>query len=378
MKTEMNTGNAVAVDTSDAAKGGRARAAKLSPEQRKQIAIAAAEKRWGVKVPVAKHSGILRIADMEFDCAVLDDGTRVLTEMHFMEAMGMYRSGALSVRRKKDEISSAPIPLYLAFKNLKPYVDRHLGDVHVRPLKYRTTSGALAHGIPAEIIPAVCEIWLDARKDGVLGPRQELVAAKAEILMRGLARVGIIALVDEATGFQDERARDALAKILEAFVAKEIRKWVSTFPPEFYKELFRLQGWQYTGGTQRPRYIGQITNDLVYARLAPGVLDELKKLNPPNEKGQRKRKFFQHLTQHTGHPKLLEHLAAVTALMKASADWQQFKSLIDKALPKYVNLPLIELIEEAGKTAEAEKQSLSAQERPLLATATAEDEQVGK
>lgn len=37
-------------------------------------------------------------------------------------------------------------------------------------------------------------------------------------------------------GDQDLRARDALAKILEAFVAKEIRKWVKTFPVEFYKE----------------------------------------------------------------------------------------------------------------------------------------------
>jgi hypothetical protein len=39
-------------------------------------------------------------------------------------------------------------------------------------------------------------------------------------LLRGFARVGIIALVDEATGFQRDRTKDALSKILEAYIAK--------------------------------------------------------------------------------------------------------------------------------------------------------------
>ena len=177
-----------------ASKGGRERAKKLTAEERKLIAVQAAETRWGSALPMAKYPGVLKLGDVEIPCAVLEDGTRVLTEMGFMEAMGMYRSGGLSVRRQADE-RGARTPLYLAFKNIKPFVDKHLGDVHSAPLRYRTLSGNIAHGIPAEVIPKICDVWLDAKKAGVLGARQERVAEMAEIVIRGLAHVGIIALI---------------------------------------------------------------------------------------------------------------------------------------------------------------------------------------
>jgi len=335
--TEQNNQNL------DPSKGGLARAQRLTPERRREIAIAAAEKRWGRELPEAKLPGIVKIADMEFPCAVLSDGTRVLTQSNFMDLMGMYRSGALSVRRGPADDEGAQMPLYLAFKNLKPFITKHLGDVHTKPLRYRGIEGGqIANGIPAEIIPKICDVWIDAKNSGVLRKRQLLVAAKAEIVMRGLAHVGIIALVDEATGYQDERARDALASILEAFVAKELRKWVKTFPADFYKELFRLRGWRYTGTCKRPAMVGLITNELVYARLAPGVLDELRRKNPLDEKGHRKNKHHQWLTDDLGHPKLLQHLSALIALMRASTTWRQFQGMVNIALPKQIKLPLFD------------------------------------
>lgn len=154
-------------------------------------------------------------------------------------------------------------------------------------------------------------------------------------------------MVDEATGYQADRARDALAKILEAFVAKELRKWVKTFPADFYWELFRLRKLPYNGSVKRPQYIGHLTNDLVYARLAPGVLDELRRVTPRDEKGRLRNRLFQRLTEHLGHPRLLEHLAAVTTLMKACDDWEQFTPMLDRALPRQVALPLFDGKEDA-------------------------------
>lgn len=107
----------------------------------------------GVTRPVAEYAGDLKFGELVFPCAVLSDGTRVLTETDFMAGLGMYRSGALSVRREMNEDGSAQMPLYLAFKNLLPFVIKHLGDVHVKPLKYKTVGGSIAHGIPANIIP---------------------------------------------------------------------------------------------------------------------------------------------------------------------------------------------------------------------------------
>jgi hypothetical protein len=168
------------------------------------------------------------------------------------------------------------------------------------------------------------------------------MAVASDMLVRALAHVGIVALVDEATGHQADRARDALARILEAFIAKELRPWVRTFEPSFYKELLRLRGLEFDGTLRQPRYIGHLTNDIVYRRLAPGVLEELKRLNPANEKGQRKHKMFQRLSQQVGYQKLKQHLFAVTALMTVFDDYETFKKALDKAFPPQTPIPLFE------------------------------------
>jgi hypothetical protein len=335
---------AKALSVLGAAKGGLARAKSLTPEQRSAIARAAVEQRWanqGISpVPRATHEGVLHIGDVVIPCAVLENGQRVLTQSGLMIALGRARQA----KGREYYDADVNMPAFLTAKNLKPFISKELG-VTSSQLKFRTVRGMLAFGYRAELLPKVCDVFLDAENANALTQGQKHIAAQAKILIRGLAHVGIVALVDEATGYQDERARDALAKILEAFIAKELRAWVHTFPAEFYKELFRLRSIPYTSNVKRPQYIGHLTNDLVYARLAPGVLDELRRLTPRDEKGRLKNHLHRRLTEDLGHPKLLQHLSAVTALMKASDTWKLFKPLLDKALPRYKRLPLFDGLE---------------------------------
>jgi len=246
-----------------------------------------------------------------------------------MKGMWMYRSGALSVRREQNN-DGAQVPLYLAFKNLIPYINMHLGGVHELVLKHKTERGLIAHGIRADLIPKICDVWIDAQEDQVLGIRQEQIADKAKLVMRALAHVGIIALVDEATGFQRVRASNALAEILEKYIAKELQPWVKTFPDEYYEQLFRLRGLAFPEHkVKRPQYFGHLTNDIIYKRLAPAVLRELDKTTPKDDKGRRKNKLFQGLTPELGHPKLREHMASVLTIMKLSNEYGDFKEKLD-------------------------------------------------
>lgn len=322
------------------AEGGKARAARLTSEQRSEIAKKAAAARWGADLPVAVSEGVLEVAGLSFPCAVLSDGSRVLTEAAFMETMGIYRSGALSVRRGE---ASARIPLSLAFKNLKPYVERHLGDVHRDSFAYIAKNGQINKGaVRAETIPKICEVWIDADRDNVLGKRQKLIAARADLLLRGLAHTGIVALVDEATGYQELRARDALARYLEQYVAKELRQWVRTFPRSFFEELCRLKGIPLPENMRLPKYFGLILNDLVYDRLAPGIRKELDEKNP-RENGRRRNKHHQWLTEDVGNPRLLHHLGLLEGIGKAfeDGDWEGYKNAINRRLPKpHSSLPL--------------------------------------
>jgi hypothetical protein len=331
-----------------AAKGGDARALKLSPERRREIARAAVEARWAKAgkepVPIATHGSLdrpLRIANVEIQAYVLSDGTRVLSQASFLEAIGKHRKA--NVKRKWTE---ERIPTILHGKAINQFISKEILEKS-RPIKFRTPHGVIASGYRADLLPDVCEIFLKARDAGKLPSNQLHIAKQAEILIRGLANVGIIALVDEATGYQDDRAKDALAKILEEFIAKELRPYIETFPVEFYKEMFRLRGIPYREDVKRPQYIGHLTNDLVYSRLAPGVLDELRRLTPRSDKGRLKTHLHRRLTENTGHPKLLAHLSAVTVLMKASDTWRQFRPLVDKALPKYKKLKPLPLFDVA-------------------------------
>jgi len=295
------------------------------------------------KIQQAICDGILRIGDAELPCAVLEDGTRLINQAETMEALGRSR------RAKGGTGAVDELPPFLAAKNLEPFIDddlrRSTTPVTFRPLRGGGgKEGNKQIGYRAEILPKVCEVMLEARDAKVLQANQQRLAIQADVLMRGLAHVGIIALVDEATGYQDIRAKEALAEILEAFIADELQPWTKTFPDEFYKQLFRLRGWSYNPfSVKRPSYVGKLTNDIVYERLAPGVLDELRSKNPPDEKGRRKWRHFQWLTGDIGHPKLREHIYAVIALMKAASTWDQFYRGLQRALPqqnKTLPLPL--------------------------------------
>lgn len=310
--------------------GGLARAERLPAETRSEIARRAAQKRWGTNVLLAQHSGDLKIGDLTLACAVIDDGERairVINQGTMLTALGR------SSRPKSGDAGTV-----LFADNLRPFVSEELAQTLRHPIAYRTPNGNRALGFPAEILPQICEVYLTARqqKPNPLFYNQKRAADAAEILVRGLARVGITALVDEVTGYQDVRAKDALAKILEAYVAKELQPWVRTFPDDFYEELFRLRGLKYPSSiVKRPRYFGVLTNDIVYRRLAPGVLDELKRVQVKDEEGRPKHKLFQRLTQNAGYPKLREHLGSVVAIMKLSTDWTDFHQKIDRLHPRF-------------------------------------------
>lgn len=315
-------------------KGGKARAENLDAAERRAIAKKAASARWNRDVPEALYGSPekpLSIGGTEIQCFVLEDETRVLTQATFLEALGRHRKANV-----RNEGGEERLPAIIQGKSINPFISEELFEKS-QPIKFRTASGAIASGYRAEILPMICETYLKARDKGVLPANQKHVAARAEILMRALAHVGIIALVDEATGFQDVRARNALNEILEQFIAEELRKWAKTFPDEFYRQMFRLRDWEWKPHSvrKRPGVVGKYTNDLVYQRLAPGVLEELRKKNPKMPSGARKHKHFQWLTQDVGDPALREHLASLIALMKASSDWTQFKLLVDRALPRY-------------------------------------------
>ncbi|MHB8432625.1 MAG: P63C domain-containing protein [Candidatus Tyrphobacter sp.] len=328
-------------------KGGLARKAALSSEERSLIARQAAQQRWKSQVLRASHGSPdhpLKIGDLEIGCYVLENGTRVLSQSSMVGALGKRRQGGGG----GDNLAT-----FVQGSRISPFVPPELSAMIAEPLRFRPPHGGTpAFGYPAAILPEICEAILAAREAGKLQPQQLHIADRCEILVRGFARVGIIALIDEATGYEKERAANSLAQILEAFIAKELQPWIRTFPVDYYSELFRLRGLTFPDGkVQRPWYFGHLTNDIVYRRLAPGVLAELKRVKA--EVGKPGDKLFQRLTTNLGYPKLREHLGAVVAIMQLSHDYDDFKDKLDRLRPAYgemIPLPFpIDELTESGR-----------------------------
>lgn len=330
-----------------ASKGGHARAERLDPEMRREIARRAAAARWGDSTHVAYHTGDLQIGELSLACAVLDDSTRVLSQSTVLVALG--RNPQKSRRTRGEDVEKrAP---FLLANNLQEFISPELTEM-AEPIRYRRAgdSGSPSWGYRAEMLPLVCDVYLEARAAKKLDPKQHAVAKQAEILVRGLARVGIIALVDEATGFQEVRARAELQRILEAYIQAELRPWLKTFPDEFFREIYRLQGWEFRPGTsKRTPYVGKLVNKYVYEQLPPGVLDELKRLNPRTPKGYRAHKHFQFLTADTGNPTLDKQISTVTTLMRIAANKREFEDLFERAFAPQMRLPLVVDVEGAPK-----------------------------
>lgn len=325
------------------ARGGAARAAKLTPEERSAIARKGALAKIAKKdsgepvLPRAIREGAIKIGELVLACAVLEDGRRVLTQSDVMLALGRARQ----VKSRKYFDADVNLPAFLQAKNLKPFISNDL-EVTSSRIDFRTLAGAKAYGFTAEVLPAICEVFIDAEREDKLAENQRHIAERARILYRGFAKLGIIALVDEATGYQEIRARDALQAYLERFIRKELAAWVKTFPDDFFRELYRLKRWPWTGSSRRPGVVGNYIKDLIYERLGHGVLAELERKNPSDGKGQRKSRHHQWLTADIGNPALAQHMYALIGFMRAEDDWETFKQRFSRAYPKKGDtLPLI-------------------------------------
>jgi len=320
-----------------ASSGGKARAERLPRSRRSEIARQAALARWGDSAAPAINDGSLVIGDQEIRCAVLADGRRVLSQQTMLQTLGRARSA-----KGRTGAQTGGVPPFLAAANLQEFITDDLRELF-EPIPYRPITGGRAYGYRAEILPMVCDVYLAARGAGKLRGSQEPVAEICEILVRSLAKVGIIALVDEATGYQEVRARDELQRILEFYVQAELRPWTKMFPDEFFEQVYRLQGWEYRPGTaKRTQYVGKLINKYIYEQLPPGVLEELRELNPVTDKGYRKHKHHQYLTTDTGNKHLDRQISTVTTLMRIAENKNQFEDLFERAFPPpQLRMPLV-------------------------------------
>lgn len=265
--------------------------------------------------------------EIYIDCYVTDDGKRLLSLRGTARAMGLSGSGSVALLRN---LKSNYLQPYLT-DDLKLWIEKANNNEIYRVKGYRTTF------IPFEatLFVDVCKAYISAKNDGVFDSegweKQSILADKLLAIMSAFAKIGIIALIDEITGYQEVRKKDELQKLLAEFVRAEYLPWTKRFPNEFYEEMYRLKGWDYNGNARTP-LVGKLTNYLVYDLMPEGVLEELQRKNPVDEKiHRRKYRHHQFLTETTGIDYLDKHLVSLINMMRAFDTWEEFDRAFRKS-----------------------------------------------
>lgn len=315
-------------------KGGHARARQLTTERRREIAIKAARARWERihdpnRLPEAETDGTLQIGDVELDVYVLDDRRRVISKKAMARALHLKSEGGNAFMRT------------MSRKGVRSVLTQKLATNVANSISFRPLTGDLADGYEAVVLIEICDALIQARNEKKLAPSQIFLAMQAEVIIRSAAKVGIIALVDEATGFQD-KTKDEYRRLFETFIRKEFRQWEKEFPDKFFDMIYRLYGLkrQKPDSNRHPQFFGRFIRKCVYYPLANSrgaILERLDEKNPVvYDGGGRQRKFFQYLTDEIRMAAFRQHLWQVVGIGEAATDRRQFKRGFYRAFPEAI------------------------------------------
>lgn len=318
------------IDSTPQSKGGTARKAALSKDRRAEIARAAAKARWERpedrgEMPLASSAGSLQIGDISIDCYVLKDRRRLIHKRAMARAIGLKSEGGNALMKT------------LSRKSLGSVIPPELREKIDKPIVFKPLSGDPAHGYEATILIDLCVALAEGRNQ--LHPTQRFLADQAEIIIRAAARLGIIALVDEATGFIEDKRKDEYRELWLGFIRDEYRKWDVEFPDDLFDVFYKVYGLKRRNpqSTKHPKFFGKLIRKYIYEPLAASngaILKELDSKNPVvYSNGGRKYKLFQYLSNEVGMPALRSQIWQTVAIGRLSSNRDQFNRNFYKAFP---------------------------------------------
>lgn len=315
-------------------KGGVARSRSLSAQERSRIAREAAQKRWGnanISVKAGSPDKPLIVAGVEVPCYVLEDDRRVIATNGVLDALNMARGGAMVRGMNRLE-------LFAAQNRLKPYVSNDLLARIADPIKFKFGNN-VAHGFESDTLIDLAEAVIQADNAGALQKQQKVIAHRCRVITSSLTRLGLIALIDEATGYQLKRDSQELQSILSAYLLPEHRPWLQVVPEEFTDEVYRVYGWTRKPQNRGPRYAGKLIRQLIYEKMPKPVLPALDEKNPSDASYRRKRKHNQYLTQQ-GLDHFRSQVITIMTLLRISKNKGEFKGHIRRLYSDQMDLPL--------------------------------------
>lgn len=276
----------------------------------------------GITAGILKFKKFSSNEYIDIPCAVVEDVDeviRVINDRGLFNAFDRTPHGAIRVPGLPAVIGSKTLA------NLIPEDELEL----LKPIAYEYGDKVYT-GYNAESLIVIIRAYMRAEDEGLLREQQKKGLKQAKAILLDLAGQRIKDLVDKATGFVYDEEINALDNLIKELYLNDepMRNIAPRFPREFYREVFRIHGWNFNPtSNKRPGYVGTFTKKYVWSLLPDKVLKEIESKNPAlkdREYHYRKNKYYHYLTIDTGIKELDDAIKSIIMVMKLSKDKNDF------------------------------------------------------
>jgi len=276
------------------------------------------------------------VDEIKIRCAVLEDGTAMLSERGVNKFFGNEKSSGDAYKRKKKllEKGAEVLPVFMIQKNLKPFVLLTFNDeAGVFPTaEVYKIGNAINYGYRADLMSDFCQVWTNAFLAGALRSNQIHKAQRAIRLNNALAKTGLTKLIYEVTGYDDENRYSTSEIFKHFYLQNNPTKWEAMWQKDIYDYFYLMFNLVNDPAIKNhPWCFSQVTIK-IYERLFPIDYREFMEEHEP----QRLNRFHQYLTDKYGKEHLRKNLEQVLGILKATARFgvYAFYEGLEIAFPK--------------------------------------------
>jgi len=161
-------------------------------------------------------------------------------------------------------------------------------------------------------------------------------AESCERFLAAAADIGLVALIDEATGYIREKQKHEYRDLFRDFIREQMRDWEKEFPDEFFDGIYKIYNLRRESNKNHPQFFAKFIRKYVYHPLADShgvLLSMLDDKNPVIGKG-RKHKLHQFLDEKVGLTKLRAHVWKVVGILSSVNTKAGFQKGFRNAFPR--------------------------------------------
>nr|WP_286674417.1 P63C domain-containing protein [Clostridium sp. VAP52] len=282
-----------------------------------------------MKKPKVISSGVLEIFN-DLPCYVLDDGQRVFRLSNLTKSLRDKEHGKFG-----NYLASSNIIKYLP-ERLRPLTDENHDRTPQGVIEFEFNE-KIEKGYNSEDFMDVCSAFVTANLNNEkLSEAQQEIVKNANKFVLSTAKIGIVALIDEATGYQNVRHSKELQLKMKYFLVEDdnAREWEKIFPDDLWFEFGRLTNWK-GSLKKRPKYWGKLVKELIYNLLDKDIAEYLYKNKPPRYNGHIK--YHQWLNEGYGTKELTQHIWQIIGMAKTCENMKELKQLTSQKFNKDID-----------------------------------------